>query len=1032
MRTWPGELGFALVDASLVAAVVAAIGLLVAWLQPTAPRAWARLGLWAFGVHTAATLGVLVVLLALIVTGQYQYHYPWSHASNSLELRFVVASLWEGQEGSFLIWMVWHTLLGLAIWRWGGSWRLGVLGVIATLQAVLASMILGVYLSGALATVLFGAGVLIPLGVVAGRFWRGGHRLETAALGVAGLLLGTNLVRGMGGFGARALGTWAYGLELLLLVAAAALALRRTHRLGWPLGTTLLLALVVSLGWVLASTPLGGWKVGSSPFLLLREALPDTPVFAQNPDFVPADGTGLNPLLQNYWMVIHPPTLFLGFALTLVPFAYVVAALLKGELTGWVKPASPWALAAVGVLGVGILMGGYWAYETLNFGGYWNWDPVENASLVPWLTGVAALHALLAYRHGRVNLRLAATLLVATFVLVLYSTFLVRSGILGEASVHSFTDLGLSGQLLLLLLGYLGFVSILLAKRWRELPAPPTQNPLLSRETFLLLAATVLTLAAVQVAFATSLPVINAVLGTNAAPPPHVPRYYYHWQVWFALAIGLLSAVGQYVFWQRSERGRLGKALFGPFVVAAGLTVVAMVALKLSDRPFVFNETYQLHLAAVSEQGSGLQTALAYLGTALLYVADELLLFAALFTVAANAVVLWRLIRRSARTQGKVGGSLAHIGFGLLLVGVVFSAGYETTVSVNLSPTELGADFPAEARGDNVLLLEGQPKAIPGYRVTYAGKQVAQAPIGPLRVVREAADYVQVAFADSLKVRYRVDVPRNFFAEFTAQPTANGAAPAPAGPTGAELERLRTFIETNLRLIEPEPLDGRTFYPITFYPLRRTAEGAIEEDPSRAFTLTPEAEANEQMGLISHPDTRHTLFSDLYVFVSSIPKAETDTSARRIEVDEVRLRGSGDSLTQGPYRIVLDRIAVVEGDLRRPEALIVLQANLRIWKGEISYPAQPRFLIRGTEAGHQDARIDALDLSVRFEGVAPEAEQVVLLLQQEIKPPDYLTFKALQKPLIGLVWLGAVVMSVGFAVAAVRRSQEQRAARVVE
>src|SRR5690606_37464903 len=155
----------------------------------------------------------------------------------------------------------------------------------------------------------------------------------------------------------------------------------------------------------------------------------DAPIFQTNPDSVPEDGTGLNPLLQNYWMVIHPPFLFMGFAATLVPFAYLIAGLWTKRYTEWVRPALPWSLFAAAVLGTGILMGAYWAYETLNFGGYWNWDPVENAVYIPWLVLLAAIHVMALYRKNKAGLRTAAVLIVASFILILYSTFLTRSGI---------------------------------------------------------------------------------------------------------------------------------------------------------------------------------------------------------------------------------------------------------------------------------------------------------------------------------------------------------------------------------------------------------------------------------------------------------------------------------------------------------------------------------------------------------------------------------------------------------------------------
>ncbi len=175
--------------------------------------------------------------------------------------------------------------------------------------------------------------------------------------------------------------------------------------------------------------------------------------------FVPQDGNGLNDLLQNPWMVIHPPTLFTGFAMMLAPFAFAVAGLWTRRYTEWIKPAMPWLLMATLVLGVGITLGGYWAYVTLSFGGYWAWDPVENSSLVPWIAGVCGLHAMLVYEKAHRRTGAPSASRWRRFMLVVYSTFLTRSGILGDMSVHSFVDLGLSNQLLvwilaMIVLGY--------------------------------------------------------------------------------------------------------------------------------------------------------------------------------------------------------------------------------------------------------------------------------------------------------------------------------------------------------------------------------------------------------------------------------------------------------------------------------------------------------------------------------------------------------------------------------------------------
>nr|MDQ3395556.1 cytochrome c biogenesis protein CcsA [Bacteroidota bacterium] len=275
-------------------------------------------------------------------------------------------------------------------------------------------------------------------------------------------------------------------------------------------------------------------KIGSSPFILLRDALSD-PIFALNPDFVPEDGTGLNPILQNYWMVIHPPTLFLGFATTLIPFAYCISGLWIKKYSEWVRPALPWALFSAMVLGVGILMGAYWAYETLNFGGYWNWDPVENAVYVPWLVLVASYHTMITYKNSSSALKTSIILVVATFILILYATFLVRSGILGDSSVHSFVDLGLSGQLLIYLFTFLAISIIFIAKAWKHIPSSQKEVSTYSREFWIFIGATTLCLMGFQVLVPTSIPVFNSIVEwfggiSNMAPPADAVEYYTNFQ----------------------------------------------------------------------------------------------------------------------------------------------------------------------------------------------------------------------------------------------------------------------------------------------------------------------------------------------------------------------------------------------------------------------------------------------------------------------------------------------------------------------
>ncbi|MCB9377769.1 MAG: cytochrome c biogenesis protein CcsA, partial [Holophagales bacterium] len=235
--------------------------------------------------------------------------------------------------------------------------------------------------------------------------------------------------------------------------------------------------------------------IRESPFLML--------------DHAPVDGQGLNPLLQDDWMVIHPPIMFVGYALSAVPFAFAMAALFKRDTKEWAARAFPWALAGFLVLGSAILLGGYWAYKTLGWGGYWGWDPVENASLIPWLLGTALIHGLYLEksrgRYRRANLVLASLV----FLSVLYGTFLTRSGVLADFSVHSFVDLGISGWLVGLMAFFVGMAVWLLATRLREVETAPNEDPVWSRGTFLVLGSIALLTSAIVVTAGTSAPLLT-------------------------------------------------------------------------------------------------------------------------------------------------------------------------------------------------------------------------------------------------------------------------------------------------------------------------------------------------------------------------------------------------------------------------------------------------------------------------------------------------------------------------------------------
>lgn len=454
-----------------------------------------------------------------------------------------------------------------------------------------------------------------------------------------------------------------------------------------------IMAVVALVQIFLASMLLGiyvfGYKIGSNPFLLLR-TVPDFAnlPFIQNANYLAKlDGRGLNPLLQNYWMTIHPPTLFLGFASTLVPFAYAIAGLWKKDFNGWMKPALPWTFFGVMILGTGILMGGAWAYEALSFGGFWAWDPVENASLVPWLTFVGAAHVMVIHKNKGQSLLITFVLTIITFILILYSTFLTRSGILGDSSVHAFTDLGMSGQLLVYLLTFLLLGIILIAINWKHFPKPETEESVWSREFWMFVGAMVLSVSAFQIIFTTSIPVINKIFGSNIAPPTDPIQHYNSFQVWVAVIVALLIGVGQYFKFKKTEMNVFLKSISLSFfgsVIITGLLTVILDLLSVQQIPYI------------------------------------ILLFSSVFAITANTGYFISVLKGKVKLSGA---SVAHVGFGMILLGALISMSKSEVISRNTSGVDLqklGEDFP---NAENIMLVKNDTLSMGGWFVTYNGKK---------------------------------------------------------------------------------------------------------------------------------------------------------------------------------------------------------------------------------------------------------------------------------------------------------------------
>jgi cytochrome c-type biogenesis protein CcmF len=460
---------------------------------------------------------------------------------------------------------------------------------------------------------------------------------------------------------------------------------------------------VVALSQVLLSSMLigieiFGARIGSSPFILLRDAIDlksSAPIFAARPDLYHnylsyiTDGNGLNPLLQNYWMVIHPPTLFLGFASMVVPFAYAIAGLWQKRYKEWVKPAISYSLFAVMVLGTGIIMGSFWAYDSLNFDGFWAWDPVENAALIPWLTLIGAVHVMIVYKNTGHSYFTATFLVLISFVLVLYASFLTRSGILGDTSVHAFTDLGMFWHLVVDVAVFLVIAVWLVVIRWKELPISKKEEETYSREFWMFVGAIFLALSCLQLVIVTSIPVWNSIFKTNIAPPNNPVTLYNVFQAGFGVVVTLLMGFAQFLKYKKTDTARFYITAVVYFVFSALITALISYITGIYHLHFVFT----------------------------------LVMLGAIYSVLSNGKILAEALKGKLKLAGS---AVAHIGFGLILMGAIIAAGARKVVSINNTGEEYSVEF--AKRNDpreNILLVKNKPVKMGDYLVTYTGDSLS-------------------------------------------------------------------------------------------------------------------------------------------------------------------------------------------------------------------------------------------------------------------------------------------------------------------
>lgn len=817
-----------------------------------------NMGKWMFQIHAFSVVLIFFSLFFIIHQHYFEYQYAYQHSSTELPVYYMISCFWEGQEGSFLLWMFWHAFLGIILIKKSGSWQAPVLAVIALAQVILGSM-----------------------------------------------LLGFNI---------------------------------------------------------------GDFKIGSSPFQLMREHSPEAlliPVLEKvgkaNYLQIFKDGNGLNPLLQNYWMVIHPPTLFFGFAATIVPFAFAFAGLWTGRTKDWTIPALPWALVAVLVLGTGIIMGGYWAYESLNFGGYWAWDPVENASLMPWLLMITATHLLLINKSTGKYPVLTLVMTVFSFFMVLYATFLTRSGVLGNASVHSFTDLGLSGQLLLLLflfifltfaltfkkrlhallyflIGFLaimvlalvdfktdtfvisviGTIIFLAATSWfiynlfKVYGTNIETDKLYSREFWMFVGSMVLLLSGFQIITMTSIPVFNKLFGTSKASAG--PDYYNAVQIWFAMGIVILTAIGQYFKYKQSDVKKVLESIANSLLIAIILAVGAL---------FLFNIWKVEYL---------------------------LFLIASLYAVTGNIHYLIVGLKGKIKVAG---GSIAHVGFGLMMIGVLVSSVNKKVISVNNSGTGYFSETTADGKVD------------------------------------------QTAKTNNKENILLVKNKKTMFADGKLRATFRNVSE----------EKPNKYFEVKYDVLDEK--------------------GTILD----SFILKPNSQNNPKMGLISNPDTRHFLTRDIFTHITyeSSMEEQVEKEFENFATDTVRI-GESFPTADGNRQLTLQKINVLEapGATQR----LHLQAEIVVNNLGDTFIARPEF-ISEDQIRFKESVINQAGVMVLFDRVIQDPKDpksMLFVISSATRKPimDYIILKAIEFPYINLLWLGTFVLIFGFTLSIIQRFKEFR------
>jgi cytochrome c-type biogenesis protein CcmF len=851
---------------------------------------------------------------------------------------------------------------------------------------------------------------------------------------------------------------WHIGLSIVLML--------RAGKWEAPVMTMVALAEVI-IASMLLGLYFGDFRLGASPFDLLRDTM-DAPIFNTADYLTKIKGNGLNPLLQNYWMTIHPPTLFLGFASTIVPFAYAISGLWLREHTAWLKPALGWAYFSGAILGTGILMGGAWAYEALSFAGYWAWDPVENASLVPWITLVAGIHTNLVARATGYSIRSTYGFYILTFVLILYSTYLTRSGVLGDTSVHSFTEMGLGYQLILLFAGFAALGLWLWVSRYKEVPdvtAPvqqktnkvvaedgaevaeahteihkKTEESTTSREFWMFIGALVLLFSAVLITGATSLPVFNKIVQifnpdyVGAAlrdPVEHHNRY----QLWIAVFIGFLSAIAQFTRYnERNWKGRWRK-----FALHIGIAAVIAALLSWYHSTWIEIRAWQLYT----------------------------LLFAAMFTVAANLDYLITVAKGNIKMASA---AISHVGFGILILGVLSTGLGKSWISTNkFMMQDMIEGASSDDVNKNVILLRDAPMAIKGFDATYL-KDTVERQTRTFSVEFTRKDEAGNPTGEQFTLYPNVMYDRQFSKVVANNPSTQHywnydvftlITSLPKAELDLEFAKRQEdslkyvgyeaaigdtiFTKQHALILESitkspkhpgyTPEKGDMAFGLNFRAYKLGEEKGYKIAPMMCFRPEEGAFGNSDISSQLQLKLRLTDASLNAVFKAEEAAYEADLA---LEYQTFGVK-AGEAFTYKGIKVQLSNIVKdVKRDVYQPEeGDIAVGADLSITAPDGSTAnAMPIYLIRGNQPYSLKDEVATMGLHLKFETIDPtngvmkigvaqgpilKPMKVPFELVEDAPRSDYVVLEAIIFPGINLVWVGSILMLLGLALSLWRK-----------